>query len=48
MITIALLIIAMVCFIAAAANYPPNRPFSIGWLGAVFVVLSMLIPPGIH
>jgi hypothetical protein len=44
MINIILLVIALVCFIAAAANYPPNRPYAIGWLGAAFVVLSLLIP----
>ena len=49
MITIALLLVALVCFIAATAGYPgPNNPrFHLGWLGAAFVVLSMIIP-GVH
>jgi len=46
MLTTVLLIIALVCFIAAAANYPPAH-VQTGWLGAAFVVLSLLIP-GIH
>jgi len=45
MIVTVLLIIALICFIAAAANYPAG--VQIGWLGAAFVTLSLLIP-GIH
>jgi hypothetical protein len=45
MISIILLVVALICFIAATANYPTG--VSIGWLGAAFVVLSLLIP-GIH
>jgi hypothetical protein len=42
MLAMILLIIALVCFIAAAANYPSGIP--IGWLGAAFITLSLLIP----
>lgn len=42
MISIILLVVALVCFIAAAANAWSDR-VSLGWLGAAFVVLSMLL-----
>jgi hypothetical protein len=45
MIISILLIIALICFIAAAAGYPPG--VQMGWLGAAFITLSLLIP-GIH
>ncbi len=45
MLSMILLILALICFIAAAANYPQG--FNIGWLGAAFITLSLLIP-GIH
>ena len=46
MISIILLVIALICFIAAAANYPVG--VQMGWLGAAFVVLSLLIPGIAH
>lgn len=42
MLSLILLILALVCFIAAAAGYPPN--IRIGWLGAAFITLTLLIP----
>ena len=46
MLIMILLILALVCFIAAAAGYPPAG-VAIGWLGAAFVTLTLLIP-GVH
>lgn len=42
MLSMILLILALVCFIAAAAGYPPG--VQLGWLGAAFVVVTLLIP----
>lgn len=43
MISTILLVIALICFICAAANISVP-PINWGWLGAVFVTLSLLIP----
>lgn len=47
MITVVLLVVALICFICAAANLstPP-----INWLalGAVFITLSLLLPGIAH
>ena len=45
MLIMILLILALVCFIAAAAGYPPG--VQLGWLGAAFITLTLLIP-GAH
>lgn len=42
MITTVLLVVALVCFLLATANYPTG--ISVGWLGAAFITLSLLIP----
>ncbi len=41
-IAVIFLVLALVCFLLATANYPTGM--SIGWLGAAFVVMSLLIP----
>lgn len=41
MLTMILLILALCCFIAAAANFSPG--VSLGWLGLAFWVLTDLI-----
>jgi hypothetical protein len=40
-----LLVIAIICWIVAAINYPPvsSGPVNIGWLGLFFYGLMLLI-----
>lgn len=44
MLTLVLLILALVCFVAGAAGYP--KGINIGWLGLAFWVLTDLIGKG--
>lgn len=43
MIHIILLVVAMVFFLAAAAGFPTNRPWGLGWVGLFFTTLDALI-----
>ncbi|MES2367750.1 MAG: hypothetical protein V4563_17870 [Pseudomonadota bacterium] len=45
MITTVLFVVALICFLLATANYPVG--INVGWLGAAFITLALLIP-GIH
>lgn len=38
-----LMIVALLCFLCAAIGRPATSPFQIGWLGAFFVVVAMLV-----
>lgn len=45
MLSLILLILALICFICAAAGFPGSR-LALGWLGAAFVTLTLLIQHG--
>ena len=45
MIVTVLFVVALICFLLATANYPVG--INVGWLGAAFITLALLIP-GIH
>lgn len=45
MLSMILLILALICFIWAAAGNQ-GVPFQVGWLGAAFVTLTLLIGKG--
>lgn len=38
-----LLIIALVCWLLAAINWPQPMPINLGWLGMFFFGLSMVV-----
>ena len=38
-----LMVVALICFLLAAIGRPATAPISLGWLGAFFAALALLI-----
>lgn len=43
MVVMILMILAAVLFLLAAINFPQNSPVVLGWLGAFFAALALVI-----